>query len=97
MSTESVVVGAQQFRREERAYLLLLALFAILAGVCVGYGLFYAFEYTDTSDASDLTRLLTSGFLFVFSGVAIVGLWLRWAYVVEGRRLIARMKQPQGE
>ena len=95
MDVESRVKGSESSRREEKAYLILLVLFTLITMLCLGYGLWYAIEFADTGSFSDLARLLTSGFLFVMSWVAAVGLWLRWAYMEESRRIITELVRIQ--
>ncbi len=87
MNSEPRPISDRLYQRREKAYLLIGILFTIITGLSLGYGLWAAFQYADNGDPSDLARLLTSGFLFVFSGAITVGVWVRLEWMEESRRL----------
>ena len=93
MEVELKGTDTRPYRGWERIYTLIAALFALVTLATLGYGLWYAFEFADTGDSSDLARFLTSGFLFLFSGLASVGMWLRLTNIHDNRRMIARIGQ----
>ena len=77
----------------ERSYAIVIVSFGILTGISLGYGIWAAFEFADTAAAADLARLLTSGFLFLFSGLSAVAMWLRLINVQDNRWLLDQVKE----
>lgn len=74
---------------------IVMVLFLIVALASLGYGAWFAIEYADDGDRNDLTRLLSSGFLFVFSGMVSIGFWLRIVLIEHHRSLVAAIQQLQ--
>ncbi|MFQ5933340.1 MAG: hypothetical protein ACE5KI_01695 [Dehalococcoidia bacterium] len=96
MGTEQGAVGISQHQRLEKVYVVVGILFAILTLASLSYGLWFAIEYADDGARDNLTRLLTSGFLFVFSGAISVGVWLRFVLLEDSRQLAAELRLLRG-
>ncbi len=93
MKEDLLAAKSRGYRVWERSYATIIISLVALTGVSLGYGLWAAFQFSDSNASTDLTRLITSGFLFVFSGLAAVAMWLRLVNVQDNRRLFSRISE----
>ena len=91
MKEDPLAAKSRGYRVWERSYAVIIISFVALTSISLGYGLWAAFQFSDSNASTDLARLITSGFLFVFSGLAAVAMWLRLINVQGNRWLISRI------
>lgn len=93
MKEDLLAAKSRGFRVWERSYAVIIISFVALTGISLGYGLWAAFQFSDSNASTDLVRLITSGFLFIFSGLAAVAMWLRLINVQDNRWLISQISE----
>ena len=91
MKADLPAAKSRGYRVWERSYAVIIISFVALTSISLGYGLWAAFQFSDSNAPTDLARLITSGFLFIFSGLAAVAMWLRLINVQDNRWLITQI------
>ena len=93
MKADLLATKSRGYRMWERSYVVIIISFVALTSISLGYGLWAAFQFSDSNAPTDLARLITSGFLFIFSGLAAVAMWLRLINVQDNRWVISQISE----
>ena len=93
MKEDLLTAKSRGYKMWERSYAVIIISFVALTGISLGYGLWAAFLFSDSGASTVLARLITSDFLFTFSGLATVAMWLRLINVQDNRWSISQISE----